>query len=41
MKLANSWKRRRVRGMVWQQLLFFFLLALAASGVHSENAPDE
>jgi hypothetical protein len=40
MKLANSWKRRRVRGMVWQQLLLF-LLATAASGVHSENAPDE
>jgi hypothetical protein len=39
MKLANSWKRRRVREMVWQQLLFI-LLALAASGVHSENAPD-
>jgi hypothetical protein len=40
MKLANSWKRRRVRGMVWQQLLLFILLA-TASGVHSENAPDE
>jgi hypothetical protein len=39
MKLANSWKRRRVRGMVWQQLLFFLLAT--ASGVHSENAPDE
>jgi hypothetical protein len=40
MKLSNSWKRSRVRGISWQLLLFIFL-ALAASSVHGENAPDE